>query len=190
MTRDKDQEGRPSAAEKSRDGLPDNVTTLTPRERSSAVGRANFAKGTEAAKERGRVPRDPDYVSRRQQFVDGTLKVEDLEDEELEKLQFKDRHGNFTGRPPALTTAQQRQLHVEWRKRIARRFEAEAAAAMEVMKSIMNSRGAKDTDRLRAAEMMLARAIGREQQTVVNVNATWEDFEEGTIVEINREDVG
>jgi hypothetical protein len=151
---------------------------------------ANLEKGHEANRARGEVPRDPDYVSRRQQFVDGTLKVEDLDDEELDKLQFKDRHGRFTGRPPALSTAQSRALHAEWRKRIARRFEAEAVNAMEVMRQIMTSRGAKDTDRLRAAEMMLARSLGRETQTVVNVAATWEDFEEGTVVEVDREDVG
>lgn len=147
-------------------------------------------KGHEANRARGAVPHDPDYVSRREMFVTGVLKVEDLEDEELERLQFKDRHGRFTGRPPQLSTAQQRQLHAEWRKRIARRFEEGTAEAMKVLTSVMTARGAKDSDKLRAAEMWMARALGREQQTVVNVNATWEDFEEGTLVEIDREDVG
>lgn len=172
--------GRRPAAESSKDGLAD-VHELHPTQVE------NLAKGHAANKARGEVPRDPDYVSRREQFLAGTLKVEDLDDEELEKLQFKDRHGRMTGRPAKLTTAQTRSLQAEWRKRIARRFEEQVTTAMQVLNQVMNSKAARDSDRLRAAELVMGRALGKETQTVQSVNIPWEEFQEGTVVEIDRD---
>lgn len=179
---------RASAA--SKDGLPDNVRPISPKQLEA--GLANLEKGTEVAKERGEIPRDPDYVGRANLFKQGKLTVEELDMEELDKFQFRDRHGNMTGRPPKLTAAQQRAIHAEWLRRIGKMYEGGLEFAIQALIKIVQSPQTKDADRLKAIDMLAARAIGREPQTInVNASSQWPDaLEAGIIVDLDREDVG
>ena len=153
---------------------------------------AGLEKGREANRARGAVPRDPDYVGRAKLFQQGLLLPEDMDMEELERLQFRDRHGNMAGRPPKLSAAQQRAIHAEWLRRIGKMYEGGLEYAIRALIKIIQDPRTKDADRLKAIDMLAARAIGREPQTVnVNASSGWADaLEAGIVVELNREDVG
>lgn len=154
--------------------------------------RAGLEAGHEALQQRKEIPRDPDYVGRGQLFLQGLLKPEDMDMEELERLQFRDRHGHMTGRPPRLSPAQTRAIHAEWLRRIGKLYEGGLTDAIKALIKIIESPRTKDADRLRAIEMLASRAIGKEPQTVnVNAGSAWADsLEAGIVVEYTREDVG
>lgn len=178
------------AADASKDGLPDNVRPISPKQLEA--GLENLRAGTQKQIERGQIPRDPDYVGRAKLFQQGLLLPEDMDMEELERLQFRDRHGNMAGRPPKLSAAQQRAIHAEWLRRIGKMYEGGLEFAIRALIKIIQDPRTKDADRLKAIDMLAARAIGREPQTVnVNASSGWADaLEAGIVVELNREDVG
>jgi hypothetical protein len=64
--------------------------------------------------------------------------------------------------------------------------------AIQALIKIIESPRTKDADRLKAIDMLAARAIGREPQTInVTASTSWPDaLEAGIIVETDREDVG
>lgn len=202
MSSDKDGEGQGEAPAKPRrtrsgtsrnkraaDASKEGMGEVLPLHPNRAAG---LQAGVEAQVERGKIPRDPDYVSRAKLFQQGLLLPEDMDMEELERLQFRDRHGNMAGRPPKLSAAQQRAIHAEWLRRIGKMYEGGLEFAIRALIKIIQDPRTKDADRLKAIDMLAARAIGREPQTVnVNASSAWPDaLEAGIIVELNREDVG
>lgn len=133
MSNDKDGEGQGEAPAKPRrtrsgtsrnkraaDASKEGMGEVLPLHPNRAAG---LQAGVEAQVERGKIPRDPDYVSRAKLFQQGLLLPEDMDMEELERLQFRDRHGNMAGRPPKLSAAQQRAIHAEWLRRIGKMYE-------------------------------------------------------------------
>jgi hypothetical protein len=177
---------RRTAAESSKDGLPDDgakVVTLHP------ASAANLIKGHEANRARGAEPYDPDYVTRYQRFCDGELTVSELDDEEVLKGRFRDRNGLFAGRPPNLTARQRRLLDAERMKRQQMKFMDMLSLANKAIEDIFKSPMAKDADKLRAAELILNRTMGTSPQKVevsLDDKPTFNEVLDG-VVEIARD---
>lgn len=177
---------RRSAAESSKDGLPDErgkVVNLHPAKA------ANLEKGHKANRARGAEPHDPNYVTRYQQFCDGELGVTDLDDDEVLKGRFRDRNGLFAGRPPNLTARQRRLLDAERIRRQQIKFMDMLSLANKAIEDIFRSPSAKDADKLRAAELILNRTLGTSPQKIevsTEDKPTFGEVMDG-VVEISRE---
>ncbi len=131
------------------------------------------------------IPRSQRYLD----LLDGTLKVEDLDDDEIFRGQLRDRRGGFTGKPPELIP---REMYLamtrELRVRLNRKMEAAAEEAVETVLQIMREgEGAEETEfdeysgkpiartkagvrRLDAAKEVLNRVLGQPGKELVGAN--------------------
>lgn len=100
--------------------------------------------------------------SRYIQLMEGTLTVEDLDDEEIMAGKCKDVHGQFRGRPPKVfPRALHDALRREYQKRMQERLSEQADLAVATLLDVMNNRRTAAPARVRAAEIMLERVMGK-----------------------------
>jgi hypothetical protein len=120
-------------------------------------------------------------------FLDGTLTVEDLDDEELLKGQLRDKDGQFRGRPPLMIP---RAFHVKLTQELLHRAEGKIREhfneAMQVFIDVMNNPRVRPQDRLYAAQYVWERMAGKipEKQVVEASVRKWEDVAEAVVVEL------
>lgn len=92
----------------------------------------------------------------------GELDVQDMDEEELVRMQFRDKNGDFTGRPPSnipgVLIAKMRQ-ELFARARIAR--EEYYIPAMEALGVIATDEDESASNRLKAIQIILERTEGR-----------------------------
>jgi hypothetical protein len=99
-----------------------------------------------------------------QMVMDGRIKVDELDDEELRRGQLKDKNGHFSGATPKMVPrdiilAMQREgyrRHMEWVAEMV-------GDAQQAIRELTNSRKLMpgDATRLKAAEMILERYAGK-----------------------------
>lgn len=128
-------------------------------------------------------------------LIAGDLKVEDLDDEEIQRMQLKNMNGDFRGRPPLWIP---RSMALEFRAEFNRRFQAELQAmvpeALRAHKELLTSRhlAPGDAARMTAVKEVYDRAVGKVvQQTEVHAvveNKTFEDFVGDAIIDVELED--
>lgn len=100
--------------------------------------------------------------SRYQQLIDGTLTVEDLDDEEIFAGKCKDKDGTFRGRPPkTFPRALHEGMRREFQKRIQEKWNEGADLAFATLQDVMASRHAAAPARVRAAEIWIERFAGK-----------------------------
>lgn len=97
----------------------------------------------------------------------GDLSVEDMDDEELSRLQFKDKNGRFTGRPPAnLPRSLVDKLRQELLKRASAKFDSHLIDSITVLGTIMKSDQVNPSDRIKAAVIIIDRVMGKTPEKV------------------------
>jgi hypothetical protein len=100
-------------------------------------------------------------------LVVGKITVKDLDDEELVRLRFRDRHGGFSGRPPALIpTAVAEAMRKELLKRGQHRLEGSLIAALDRMHSILDDEDAEPRDKIAAAKFIIERVLGKAPEKI------------------------
>jgi hypothetical protein len=107
-------------------------------------------------------------VSQRMQLLmDGTIKVEDLDDEEIIRGQLRDRNGRFTGTKAALIP---RAMHDEMMRRVLTRGQEKMRddyfSAVDTISTIMKDTQVEPAIRLRAADMIITRVAGKPVEKV------------------------
>lgn len=94
-------------------------------------------------------------------LANGEISVEEMDDQELARMQFRDVDGFFRGRPPAHIP---RELVMAINGELARRLESELRSglmpALSVVREIMSDPDVKPGDRLAAAKSWIERAAG------------------------------
>lgn len=110
----------------------------------------------------------------------GELKVEDLDDEEIQRMQLRNLNGDFRGRPPLWIP---RSMAMEFRAEFVRRFQGElnsmVGKAIKAHKEILDSRhlAPGDAARMTAVKEVYDRTFGKVvQQTEVHATVEKKDF--------------
>lgn len=101
-------------------------------------------------------------TGRMKQLIEGTISVDDLDDEELQRGQVKDQNGRFTGSKSDMVP---RKLHDEMMRRILKRgaekWRTDYFAAIDAVVGIMKDEDLDANIRLKAADMVLNRVAGK-----------------------------
>lgn len=137
----------------------------------------------------------PPPPARYQAFIDGTLTVADLDDEEVFKMQLKDKNGRFSGPPPkVLPSVFLEAIRVEQMKR---HHGAIAAMVDDAHKTIarlmhpMHVGGPGDGPAFKAAQFVLERYAGKTPDALIVKaevkTSAWEDIE-GVTIDVEEED--
>lgn len=115
-------------------------------------------------------------------LVSGELKIEELDDEEILRMQLKNMNGDFRGRPPLWVP---RQFALEMRAEFTRRFQGELnnmlPKALKAHKEILDSRhlAPGDAARMTAVKEVYDRTFGKiVQQTEVHAVVEKRNFED------------
>lgn len=101
-------------------------------------------------------------------LVNGTLKIEDLDDEEISRCQLRDKGGQFRGRPPKFLPATLvNAFKREFQDRAKARFtQALYQSSIAVMREIADDPNIDPAVRLKAADMIAVRALGKPVERV------------------------
>lgn len=97
-------------------------------------------------------------------FIDGDLTVEDLDDEEVQRMQLRNERGTFQGRPPiSLPREFIRALQVEQQRRFQHWINTVVPEAQKAVLELVKSRNLSpgDATRLKAAQEVLERYAGK-----------------------------
>jgi len=125
---------------------------------------------------------------RLQQLLDGTIKVEDLDDEEIMRGQLRAADGSFRGRPSSVVPrAFHDAIKAELVNRSDRALQKNLADARTTMVDLMNNHRTPAMVRLMAAQHIEARLIGpipKEIQARVETKK-WEDVD-GLLVDLDE----
>jgi hypothetical protein len=101
-------------------------------------------------------------------LMDGTLSVEELDDEELARCQLKDKNGKFTGKPPTfLPRSLVLRMQREFFKRGDDLFAKSYVTAVKTMTDIMTDPMVDESVRLKAAQYVVERVRGKTPEHVV-----------------------
>lgn len=125
--------------------------------------------------------------SRYQMLIDGDLKVEDLDDEEIRHGRCKDKNGNFSGRPPSnFPRALHDAMHNEFLKRTEETFKPMVEVATNVLLDVALNRRAAAPARVQAANILLERGAGKVSDKLVSevIVKKFEEDIEGLFVDI------
>lgn len=95
-------------------------------------------------------------------FANGTIPWSELDDEELARLQCRDRNGTFTGGVPRVVPRDLAQMHA--RELLARNdklMKDVVLKATAVFTDVIDSPTASDADKMRAAQYLHDRILGK-----------------------------
>lgn len=126
-------------------------------------------------------------------IMEGEVDVSQFDDEELRRGRQRDRNGQFRGKP---STVVPRAVYEELRRRTVTEFyemvRQELMPSMEVVVAMAKGEIPADPTRLKAAENIVNRFVGKVPETV-NLNAIekkpWEDaIEAGITYDVQRDE--
>lgn len=128
-----------------------------------------------AALERGQRKRaealakgDGDGANKRwRMLLDGTLSVQDLDDDEVARMRTRGKGKQFSGPAPRLPSHLAQQFAQERVKRSMARLHAVLPKALAELERILDDPDAKDADKLKAITIGLERSLGKTPETVV-----------------------
>jgi hypothetical protein len=137
-------------------------------------------------------PHKPVVKTRMQMLIDGDISVDDLDDEEVMAGRVKDKNGKFTGRPRDLLPRKiSDEMRRRWHALVQEQLNDQTELAILTLQDIMASRMAAAPARVRAAEIILERNLGKvpdkiESQVVVR---KFEDDIEGLLIDAGEHNV-
>lgn len=144
-----------------------NAASMAQR-KASAARRADGHLDRTKARPRppGRQRITVDIEGKMAQLITGELTVEDMDNEELARLQFRDKDGGFRGRPPAnIPTVLVNRMRSELFKRTnSVMAESLHDAVTELARIALEAE--RETDRVKAISMLLDRLQGRVPEKV------------------------
>jgi hypothetical protein len=120
--------------------------------------------GKSVAKKRGHWSSIAPPPERYRAFIDGELTVEDLDDEEIQRMQLRSERGTFQGRPPvSLPREFIMAMQVEQQRRFKHWINVAVPEAQKAILELTKSRNLSpgDATRLKAAEMIIERFAGK-----------------------------
>lgn len=140
-------------------------------------GSKNTAAQTEAAKDtlrrvnekRRQTKESPDAMPRAERWrmlLDGRLTVADLDDDEISKCRVRNIDGSFTGRGQKLPSHLAQQFHQEAIKRANSKFRGALQDAVQTLADIATDPEVKESDRIKAASIIVDRVLGKAVETV------------------------
>jgi hypothetical protein len=148
-----------------------------------------------AERERRRDKRGKAKVTLSKGTVDlltGVDRVEDWDDEELRRGQKRAIDGTFKGRPPALVPQKAHRELLKRRLAEAQQLLADSLpAAVETLKAIMESPFANDRDRIKAAELIIERTMGKAIERIevgLTGDPPWMEALKAGIVDVEEDD--
>lgn len=133
-------------------------------------------------------------AQRYRMLADGRLNVEDLDDEEIFRMQLKDKDGHFRGRPPKWLP---REIMVAFQREYRRRAEEQLAELLPLAikkhrKLLVGSPRMADSVSMQAIKEAYERTLGKVTQTseshVTVEHRTFEDVLEEILVEVDDDD--
>lgn len=135
-------------------------------------------------------------VTRLDMLISGELSIQDLDDEEIQRMQLRNAAGDFRGRAPLYIP---REMAMAFRQEFFVRFQRDMATtvpdAMRAISEMVNSRHLMpgDSTRLRAAELVLERVFGKvtqnvDQHVTVEKGKSFEDFVGEAIIDVEEDD--
>lgn len=135
-------------------------------------------------------------TTRLDMLISGELTIEDLDDEEIRKMQLRNKAGDFRGRPPLYVP---HEMAMAFRQEHFRRFGREMAElvpdAIRAIREQLNSRHLSpgDATRLRAAELVLERNFGKvtqnvDQHVVVDKGKSFDDYVGEALIDVEEDD--
>lgn len=126
-------------------------------------------------------------------FMDGTLSVEDLDDEEIARGRLRAKDGTFKGNVPAVLPrefmlAMQREGQKRFQEFVREAVPEAQKAVLELIKSKHLQPG--DATRLKAAEMILERFAGKivDRVEVKAEISNWEHVANQILVDVEEDD--
>lgn len=128
-------------------------------------------------------------------LIAGELKIEDLDDEEINRMQLRNAQGDFRGRPPQWVPREMAQaFRVEFQRRFASKMQAMVPQALKAHEEILKSRhlAPGDAARMTAVKEVYERTIGKVvQQTEVHAvveNRSFEDVTADVVMDLDVEE--
>lgn len=144
--------------------------TSKPTAAQKSAGVANLAKGrerkkalAEKAKREGRMT----ATERWARLLDGSLTVQDLDDEEVSRMKVRSKDGTFGGGRLGMPSHIAQQFHREIIRRAESQMRGNLGAAVELLGRVINDPEAKHSDQLKAAQILFDRVMGKTPETVV-----------------------
>jgi hypothetical protein len=124
-------------------------------------------------------------------YFEGKLSIQDMDDEELARMTFRNSVGDFRGRPPATLPATfardvSRELLLRGESEIRQGFIDAIKTLVEVARS-----SDKDADRVRAANIILERVAGKvpDKLVVSEGRPDWESLVDAMLAETEDESI-
>lgn len=138
----------------------------SPSQKAIEAGQANLAKGRESRQRKREEAAGRDTAGERwAKLLDGTITVEDLDDDEISAMRVKGKDGVINrGRKMPSHLAQQ--FKSEAIKRAIDKFRMAAPEAVEGLLAIAGDPEAKHADRIKAYSIILERSLGRTPQEI------------------------
>lgn len=128
---------------------------------------------------------DQSVTGKMAKLLAGEISVEEMDDEELARGQFKDSGGKFRGRPPRMVP---KELHDKMVSELLKRgqfmFQESYLNAIRVMENIALNPMCEPKDRLKAAQYIIERLAGKVPDRVVLESADpWQQIIDDIIVD-------
>jgi hypothetical protein len=147
-------------------------------------------------------PSDIETRTRHQLLIDGSLQIEELDIDELQRCRIKNHEGKWPiGQPPVMPIPLQNRINRELQKRLLQEFQRYGIDAIETITDVMYRgegasafQGQKDgTKRLDAAKYIIERIVGPipTKSEISQTVTVWEGMQEsgGLFVDVEVTDL-
>lgn len=130
-------------------------------------------------------------------LISGELSVEDLDDDEIRRMQLKASDGSFRGRPPLwIPHTMALAFKQEFFRRFSRDMQERVPEAMRALDEMLSSRhlAPGDATRLRAVELVLERTFGKvtqnvDQHVVVDKGRSFADVTADVVMDLDMDEI-
>lgn len=164
--------------------MPKRGRAPTPAQRAALdAGQKKRREQIAAAKERGQMTAKERWAM----LLSGQLTVKDLDDKEVEKMRVRGADGGFAGTRRAVPSHLIQQFQHEQMVRFNDRLRKALPVTAKVLLEILVDPEAKHADRLRAAQMLQDRILGKAPETVRITGGTEWDALFANAVDIDRD---
>ena len=134
--------------------------------------------GVHAADSRKRTEGGYVKISERQrQLQTGDISLDDLDEEELVRGQLRDKDGKFRGKANFVSRKMHQRMTSELFKRANDEMKTNLVEAVKTLTAIMNNADMDPKDRMKAAQWIVERTMGKMPETVtVRQDAPWQSI--------------
>jgi hypothetical protein len=160
--------------------------------RSTEAARANLAKGRQAKRDIAAAARAAGQMKAKERWamlLSGTITVRDLDNDEVRKMKVRNADGTMGGKRRAIPSHLVQAFQAEQLRRFSDRLRKGLDTSGDVLLEIMKDPEAKHSDRLRAAQMLQDRVLGKAPETVRIEGVSEWDLMFNDSVDVERADL-